>query len=355
VFMDTIGDFGLPSALAAVYRFPTLPYSIYSAIYTSPIRFDMAGVLSFYLVLFIAIAMFVQFYALRKARFDFLSSRATAAVPKKMGRKGLLLTAGNVLFLILVIGIPMGTNVAVSFMNNISRGFVWSNWTLHYYRELFVNKQALFQGLYHSLMIAGSTAVISLIIGFLVAYVLIYSRFRWKRLIDIFSLVTLAVPGVVLGIGYIFVWNQAWLENIGLLLYGTPWILVLASVAGAIPIITRIIIGSLTKIPIQLIHAAELQGVGFIRRSHEILLPLIRGALLSAGLAAFGSSVFDLAVSTILYPPNFMTLPVAINKGFEDLKFGYATAATMLGGGFVILIILLLELAFRRKERQLHD
>lgn len=38
VFIDTIGDFGLPAALATVYRFPTLPYSIYSAINQSPVR-----------------------------------------------------------------------------------------------------------------------------------------------------------------------------------------------------------------------------------------------------------------------------------------------------------------------------
>lgn len=45
IFMDTIGDFGLPAAISGVYRFPTLPYAIYTALYSSPIRLDMAGVL----------------------------------------------------------------------------------------------------------------------------------------------------------------------------------------------------------------------------------------------------------------------------------------------------------------------
>jgi iron(III) transport system permease protein len=79
------------------------------------------------------------------------------------------------------------------------------------------------------------------------------------------------------------------------------------------------------------------------------MMPLVRGALLAAAMAAFGSSVFDLAVNSVLFPPNYVTLPVVINKSFEDLKFGYASAATLSGGGIVIVIIFVLERLFRRK------
>ncbi|WP_238403657.1 ABC transporter permease [Paenibacillus paridis] len=350
VFMDTIGDFGLPASIAAVYRFPTLPYSIYSAIYTSPIRFDMAGVLSFYLVLLIGIAMFVQFYAMRRSRFDFLSARAERSIPKPAGKYAAILTTLNLLFLAVVIGIPIGANVLMSVFKTQSAGLKLSNLTLNHYRDLFHSSSMLLKGLGHSLMIAGVAALLGLLFGLCVAYVLTYSQFKFKRTIEIFSIITLAVPGVVLGIGYIFVWNQKWLDSIGLLLYGTPWILVLAAIAGAIPVITRLMVGAMAKVPHSLLTAAQLQGDTFIGRLRLILIPLIRGALLSAGLAAFGSSVFDLAVNSILFPPSFLTLPVTINKAFEDLDFGYASAATVLGSGIVILIILAVELLLRRKE-----
>ncbi|WP_246096529.1 ABC transporter permease [Paenibacillus sinopodophylli] len=353
VFMDTIGDFGLPASIAAVYRFPTLPYSIYSAIYTSPIRFDMAGVLSFYLVLLIGLAMFVQFYAMRRSRFDFLSARAERSAPKQAGKYRLLLTTLNLMFLAVVIGIPLGANLLMSVFKTQSAGFVLSNLTLDHYTDLFHSSSVLLRGLSHSLMIAGSAALLGLLLGVCVAYVLTYSQFRFKRTIEVFSIVTLAVPGVVLGIGYIFVWNQKWLDSIGLLLYGTPWILVLAAVAGAIPVITRLMVGAMAKVPNSLLTAAQLQGDSFTSRIRFILVPLVRGALLSAGLAAFGSSVFDLAVNSILFPPNFLTLPVTINKAFEDLDFGYASAATVLGSAVVITIILAIELLLRRKEAKI--
>ncbi|MGO4371577.1 ABC transporter permease [Paenibacillus sp. MCAF20] len=353
VFMDTIGDFGLPASIAAVYKFPTLPYSIYSAIYTSPIRFDMAGVLSFYLVVLIGIAMFVQFYAMRRARFDFLSARAVPSVPKPAGKYAAPLAIANILFLCVVIGIPFGANAMMSLLKQQSGGLSMSNLTLDHYRKLFEGSQELLSGLGHSLMIAAAAALLGLLVGLGVAYVLSYSQFRYKRTIEVFSIVTLAVPGVVLGIGYIFVWNQRWLSSIGLLLYGTPWILVLAAIAGAIPVITRLMVGAMAKVPHSLLTAAQLQGGSFFSRIRFILIPLIRGALLSAGLAAFGSSVFDLAVNSILFPPNFMTLPVSINKAFEDLDFGYASAATIVGSIIVITIILAIELLLRRKEVRL--
>ena len=106
----------------------------------------------------------------------------------------------------------------------------------------------------------------------------------------------------------------------------------------------------MAKVPAQLLTAAQLQGDSFLGRIRFILIPLIRGALLSAGLAAFGSSIFDLAVNSILFPPKFLTCSSAINKAFENLDFGYASAATIASSGIVILIILAIELLLRRKE-----
>lgn len=350
VFMDTVGDFGLPASIATVFRFPTLPYSIYTALYTSPIRFDMAGVLSFYLVLLIALAMSVQLFIMRKARFDFLKTGAKRSEAKRPHKGTFLLTIGNLLFLAIVLGIPIGSTVLMSL-----RSTTGNVWTLEHYYKLFSENSSFFEGIIHSLEIATVAGLIGLVVGFFVAYVLTYTQFGLRRTIDVISLVSLAVPGVVLGIGYIFVWNQPWLEPIGLLLYGTPWILALASVAGAIPINTRIIVGAMTKVSNQLLAAAQMQGANFLRRLTTILAPLLKKSLVSAGLAAFGATVFDLAVTSILFPPNFMTLPVIINKAFEDLKFGYASAATIVGGSLVIIIIWIAEWFLRTKQPKQQD
>ena len=111
--------------------------------------------------------------------------------------------------------------------------------TLANYQNVLQLDGALLEGVKNSLTLASVAAVIGLIIGFAVAYILTYSQFKLKRLIDMLTLVAMAVPGVVLGIGYIFVWNQKWLQPLGLNLYGKPEILILASVASAVPLINR--------------------------------------------------------------------------------------------------------------------
>ena len=79
---------------------------------------------------------------------------------------------------------------------------------------------------------------------------------------------------------------------------------VLASVAAAIPLINRVLVGGMAKVPKSLLIAAQVQGAGFGRRMRTVLLPLLHGSVVSAVLAAFGGSVFNLAITTILYPPN---------------------------------------------------
>lgn len=317
IFMDTVGDYGMSSTITAVFSFPTLPYTIYSAICSSPVRFDMAGVLSLYLMVMIVIAMAIQYAAMGKRKYDFLDNGTEQVSSQKTSRgKSALLSAVTLSFCAAVLGIPLGSNLIMSFSSSVIR---------------------------HSLGLALTAAVIGILVGFCVAYVLTYSSFRLKNMIDMMTLVAMAVPGVVLGIGYIFVWNQKWLSSIGLRLYGRPQILVLASVAAAIPLINRVLVGGMAKVQKSLLTAAQVQGAGFCRRLRTVLLLLLHNSTVSAILAAFGGSVFNLAITTILYPPNYSTLPVYISDAYNDLKFGLAAAATIVGAAFIIAIMMAME------------
>lgn len=352
VFMDAIGDFGLPAAISAVYRYPTLPYAIYSAIYTSPIRFDMAGVLSFYLILIILIAITLQFYMMKRARYDSLTARAMRIGSIRMASNSYAATICNVLFLFVAIGIPIGSTVLISFVHLPSAGLSLENLTGVHYAKLFASDSLFVDSLLRSIKIASTAAIAGLLLGLTITYVLVFAHFRFKPLLEAVSLVSLAVPGVVLGIGYIFIWNQKWLAPLGLQLYGKSSILVLAAIAGAIPIITRMIAGTMATIPRTMLEVAQLQGIPLTGRIFSILLPLCQSALVTAALSAFGASMFDLAVNSILFPPGQLLLPVMINKAFENLEFGYAAAATMVGGAIVTTMIMVLNKLLKIKARK---
>ncbi|EFU39247.1 binding-protein-dependent transport systems inner membrane component [Paenibacillus vortex V453] len=348
VFMDSIGDFGLPAALATVYKFPTLTYSIYSAIYQSPVRFDMAGVLAFYLVLILALAMTLLMVTLRKSRFDFLNARAVK-LEKVKPRFAWIYNLSITVFLVVSLGIPIGTSAAVSLLKQAGGGLNVGNFTLDHYRELFAGQAGdhrllgYLEGMYHSLAIAAAAALFSMLIGFVVAYMLTFTESRLKPLLQLFSIVSLAVPGVVLGIGYIFIWNQKWLEPLGLHLYGKPSLLVIAGIAGAIPYAVRVQLGAFGNLSSTMLKAAAIQGASVFERMRDIVLPMVRQSLLIAILASFGTSVFDLALASMLKPANYSLMPLVIDRAFEFSRYGYATAATVVSCGTVVLIIVLLQ------------
>ncbi len=338
IFIDVLGDFGLPAALATTYRFPTLTYAIYVAINQSPIRFDLAGVMAFYVTFIMLLAVVAYFRVLRSRRYDVLGARAQLA-PTGVASLALLPNAIALAALALALLIPIGSSVIVSFTDRISQGIGWNNLTLRHYGYVLETSGAFLSALRNSTAIAAQAALGSGLIAAAAAYVLTFSGFRLNRLIDLTCTLSLAVPGVVLGIGYIFIWNAPLVDRAGLSLYGHPFILVLAGIAGAVPIAVRVLLGAMAQVPASMLQAAALQGAGLARRIATIVLPLIAAALVSATLTAFGAAMFDLAINSILRPPRLDVLPVYVNRAFEQGEFGAATAATLLAGGLTVAII----------------
>ncbi|MFP4238454.1 MAG: ABC transporter permease [Rhodosalinus sp.] len=338
IFIDVLGDFGLPAALATTYRFPTLTYAIYVAINQSPIRFDLAGVMAFYVTVIMLLAVVAYFRVLRSRRYDFLGARARLA-PVEGRNLALLPNAIALAALALALVIPIGASVMVSFTDTISRGIGADNLTFRNYGYVLETGGKFLSALRTSTGIAAQAAIGSGLIAAAAAYVLTFSGFRLNRLIDLTCTLSLAVPGVVLGIGYIFIWNAPLVDRAGLSLYGHPFILVLAGIAGAVPIAVRVLLGAMAQVPASMLQAAALQGAGLGRRIATIVVPLIAAALVSATLTAFGAAMFDLAINSILRPPRLDVLPVYVNRAFEQGQFGAATAATLLAGGLTVAII----------------
>ncbi|WP_018994457.1 iron ABC transporter permease [Thioalkalivibrio sp. ALJ2] len=347
VFVDSIGDFGLPAAFLSVFSFPLIPYNIRAEVATVPVSFEGAAVLSFVLVSLVGAAIALQIRVLRNGGRDFLTA---AAAPRNRPKPRLwpLLTAINLVFLTLAIFAPLGTSLSVSFMDRYSQGLTLGNLTLNNYIDVLSEGSSLLPALRNSFFIAFTAAGISMVVGFLAAYLLAFSSNRMKQFIDVASTVTLAVPGIVLAVGYIFMWNQRWLADLGIQVYGSPWAIILCSAAASVPIAVRIVLGAMAQTPGSFMASAALQGAGLFTRLRSILMPMVLAGLLSATLAVFATSVFDLAITIMLQPPGYPTIPVIIDEAFRTVEYGWATAATVIVCSLTALIIVAARWAVRR-------
>ncbi|PMH45046.1 hypothetical protein BCU68_11330 [Vibrio sp. 10N.286.49.B3] len=352
VFIDTIGDFGLPAALATSYRYPTLPYTIYAAINHSPIRFDLAGILASYLAVIMFAALFLYFWILRAKPYQFLTSQTGMQTTPKAPYPKLL--AGVVWgFLFIAVGIPIGTSFMVSFMDQFWNGLAWHNFSFDNYINLFHSRSVFSEGLSNALSVAAKSAILSGILAFLAAYLLTFTTSNVNRIIDIACTMSMAIPGVILGIGFIFVWNSPLLANHGLALYGKAEILILASTATSVPVAVRILMGAMAQIPISQLNAARLQGAGLIRRLHTIVMPLVFTALISAVLSGFGSSIFELAISSMLRPARFEMLAPFVSAQFDAGEYGLSTAAVFVAGTFAAVLIAICNYLLKRHFKHL--
>jgi iron(III) transport system permease protein len=146
------------------------------------------------------------------------------------------------------------------------------------------------------------------LLGFFCGY-LIHSRALplWRS-VDGLALFLFTLPGTVIGIGLISLWNTP-MTNV---VYGSPAILILGYLAQYTVLPMRITSATLERIPRSLEHAARLCGASWFMSLRYIVAPLAKRGLIAAWLISYVFCLRDLGISMIVYPPGSDTLPVRI-------------------------------------------
>ncbi|MBI3408511.1 MAG: iron ABC transporter permease, partial [Planctomycetes bacterium] len=126
-----------------------------------------------------------------------------------------------------------------------------------------------------SLLYAVTAATILTPLGFLLSYLIHRRALPGWRLLDALGLFLFTLPGTVLGIGLIVLWNHPATNWI----YGTPLILVAGFIAQYTALSTRLMLAGLSQVPVSMEEAAELSGAGWFRGIWRILAPLCRGSI----------------------------------------------------------------------------
>ncbi len=173
-----------------------------------------------------------------------------------------------------------------------------------YIKALFFAFDALSRSLVYSFI----AATILTICGFFSGYLLMDGTVTGYRLVDLGGLFTFALPGTVIGIGLVHLWNNTLTQWI----YGTMAIIIIGYVGRYFILPTRIVLAQLRMIPRSMEEAAQIAGIGWLRRIIKIVLPLSKRALISAWLSSFIFCLRDIDVTMLVYPPGCETLPVRI-------------------------------------------
>ena len=312
VFIKSVADFANPMAIGG--NFSTLATQVYLQAIGS---YDIQGGAAIAVILLdIAMILFVisKYWVEKKTYITVLgkSSRERTMIKDS----GIVIPVAGFCFLITAVVISI--YVLIPIASFIKMWGVDYSWTLEHYRyALSVGHNAIKD----TTLLAIIATPISGILGMIVAYLVVRKKFIGRGFINFASLLSIAVPGTVIGIGYILTFNEYPLQ-----LTGTAMILIAAFIIRSLPIGIRAGVSSLQQIDPGIEEAAADLGSGAGRVFTTVTLPLIKDAFFGGLVYSFIRSMTSISAVIFLVSAKYSLLTVLVLDQVEDNRFGVASA-----------------------------
>ena len=221
-----------------------------------------------------------------------------------MKRLAILLFCGLVLSLSLLPHIGI---VILSFAKIWSFSLLPTTYTLDNFTEILVRAPHFVKNtLLYTILAAG----LDVFLGAIIAFLLIRSRVWGRNVLDAVATLPIAIPGVVLAVGYLRVFHGWDFPGLGAPLTSTWIILVVAYTVRRLPYPVRASYAALQQVHISLEESAQNLGANRLRTFVKVTLPLISGGLVAGGLIAFMTNCVELS-STIMLVPRIESGPIS--------------------------------------------
>lgn len=350
-FAEIVSDFGMASTIARQMNFGLLTYNIYSATAQYPVDFPAAAAQSLVLGLLIG-AVVVAGRALgAQETLRFLTGRNRVFARFRLGIWQWPLAA-----LLCVMGfaaavLPLLAVAARAFTGTLADGLVASNVTLAAFEKVFAEGSRAGQSILDTFGYAMATGVFATILGICAAVAVTNGKPWLKTTASWLALLTVALPGIVLGFGYILLYNRVPGFS-ALHLYGGPALLVISYVAAALPYALMFFWTALDRLGASLHDASRIAGASQIRHHALIVGPLVKQAILTVFGVSVLRTVFELPLSRLLIPVKGPPLPVVVVENFTQDRDALACAVALLAmlAIGVAAVLALAAARWRRKE-----
>ena len=324
-FIESIADFANPMIIGGSYD--TLATTIYLQITGA---YDKEGAAAMAVVLlFITLGMYlVQKYV--------LEAKTAATLTGKASRARMLIEDKSVTIPLTILCSLIAMFVIMMYIC-VPFGALFNTWgydfslTTKWFVRVF-EKYKGFKAFRDSFLLSLASAPITALLSMIISYLVVKRKFKAKGFIEFVSMLAMAVPGTVLGIGYIRgfvngVFGSGFLQGI----YGSAAILIIVFVVRSLPTGTRSGISALRQIDKSIEESAYDMGADSFKVFMTVTLPLIKDSFLSGLVTAFVRSITAISAIILLVTPEFLLITVQINEFAEKGSYGIACAfATIL-------------------------
>ena len=320
VFIMSIADFGNPMLIGG--GVPFLATKAYF-LWISEANLEMAAVFCVFLVIPSMIIFIAHEYILKGKMYTTIGGKPQQTEKRKLSLK--------IFSPMMAIATPVSLMIVLCFGVIFFGAFtkilmIDNSFTL----EHFESTNGI-RSLMSSLKFAFSAALIAPVIGISLSYILVRKRIPLKKVVEFVALLGFAVPGTVMGVGYIIAFNSPPLK-----LTGTLAIMVINEAFRNLSVGLEAGVSKLHQIDVAIEEAAVDMGASAFQTFFKIVLPLISSAFIAGFIYTF--MVGMIAVSAVIFlisPGNYLASLYILSVAEEGF-LGMACAISVM----LILVVL---------------
>jgi len=343
-FSKGLGEFATQAFLGLPIRFYTISTRIYSALNNR--LYGEGYVLALVLIITTALMVWANQAMLgtRKA-FVTVEGKGTRKKPVDLRRWRWPATLFMLLFVVIFVVGPLALLGWQTLMRYDGQ-YGLDNITLHYWiggsdpgladgQPGIFKSPIILMAIKNSVMLAGTTAIFSGLVGILIGYAVVRNRGRLSsRLLENLSFGPYMIPGIAFGGIFLTMFAGSWGPIPAL--YGTFALLALACIVKYLPYSSSSGIAAMHQIDVSLEEAGVIHGIGWGERFARIVMPLTKFGVLSAVLLTFITTMRVLDLVVLLVTPK-TTLMTSIIFRYQSQDFTQHAYAVMLVIVFIIL------------------
>ncbi|AUA57008.1 Molybdenum transport system permease protein modB [Achromobacter spanius] len=294
VFVKVFDDLGTPLVLGTTNM---LAPQAYLRITQVGLEDPLGYVISVIMIAFSILALWLSARVLKGRDYSTLQKGGNSIQKRKLGPMESVLAYGwIILVLLLVLSPHMGVLL-------LSLASVWSfaplpdGYTLAHYSAVFSESQGMIA---NTLLYCGLAAGVDVIIGTAIAYLMLRTRLPARQWLDFMASAALAIPGIVLAIGFLRTFRGIELPGTGTLLTSSWIIIMIAYSVRRLPYALRSCVASLQQINVSLEEAAQSLGATRMSTIRRVVVPLMAGGMLAGFVTSFVTAAVELSATIML-------------------------------------------------------
>ena len=316
IFVAAAEQFGIPSVLGLNQRWFVLTTRIFYLLREYPQDYSMAATVAMVMLAFTGIMVFVRNRIIRKREFVTVGGKSFRPHVVPLGRWRYLTLSYLLSYIILAVILPFGTFVAISFFKFWSIHPKLKYLTLENWQFILFEYPSTWIALKNSLFLSIVGAAVAVLISAVIAWVVVRTKAFGKDALDTIATLPIAVPGLILGVAYLWAWIRSPIP-----IYGTIWILMVAYVSRFIPYSLRSIESTLRQIDKSLEESANISGASWLRTFWTVSLPLLKPGLVAGFILLFVTFMRELSCSILLYSSGSEVMSVTMFDLWHDGMF----------------------------------